>query len=396
MRVAYILNAFPKISETFILNEIIEVQNNGIDVEVFAFSSSSKENISHSKVNQVKHVSYLSAEKKSLGLLIDHLFWFLKNPFQYLKTLGIALNRKNEIFRLFVLNLHNVRMIVRGKPDMLHAHFGTRPADTAMLIHLLTGIPYTFTTHGYDVFFSLPRNYRFKSRLAVKVIAISQYNKNYLIKHFDIPTQCIDVIHCGIDFINLPRASKAKVNNQIICIARFEKVKRLDQLIEACSLLKDRLDFQCLLVGDGSLRAELVGLIDKLSLKEHVHLLGYKTSDELFELLSQSAVMVLTSQSEGIPVSLMESMALKTPVIATRITGIPELIADGISGFLFEVGDISDLANKIERIMKNDARCNNFCAQAYEKVLSDFNLAIEVKKLIGLWKVKESSKTYRL
>jgi glycosyltransferase involved in cell wall biosynthesis len=386
MKVVYILTVFPKISETFILNEIIEVQNNGLDVEVFAFSRSN-ENVAHPQVKEVKKVNYLSSEKKSPGILLDHLFWLFKNPLRYFKALVIAANKKNGITGLFLFHLHNMKAIAKGNPDVVHAHFGVRPSDMAMLVNLLTGIRYTFTTHRFDIFDHPPVNYCLKSRLAAKHITISQYNKNYLIKHFGVAKEFIAIIHCGVDFEKLPAEPASKVVNQIICIARLEKEKGLDTLIEACALLNKRRDFRCLIIGDGSLRGELNGLIANLYLAEKVHLLGYKARNEVFALLKQSAVMVLTSRSEGIPVSLMEAMALRIPVIATRITGIPELIEDGINGFLFDVDDVSRLVDKIDKILNGDQNCEKLCTQAYEKVFQDFNLVTEVKKLISLWKV---------
>ncbi len=386
MKVAYILNVFPKISETFILNEIIEVQNNGIDVEVFAFSPSI-EVFSHSQIKSVKRIKYFSPEKKSLGIVADHLFWIFNQPVRYFKTLSVALNRKNGIAGLFFFSLHNVRAIVKDSPDVLHAHFGVKPSDMAMLVNRLTDIPYTFTTHRFDIFDQPPANYALKSSRAIKHITISQYNKDYLVRNFGVDPQTIDIIHCGINFSRITNLEVPKVKNQIICIARLEPEKGLDKLIEACAVLSKRVDFKCIIVGDGSLRARLADLITKNSLTDKVMLLGYRTSDEIFSLLKQSSVMVLASRSEGIPVSLMEAMALRTPVIATRITGIPELVEDGVSGFLFEVDDVYALVEKIEKILKNDSSCTEFCEHAYRKVFRDFNLSIEVKKLINVWRV---------
>ncbi len=387
MKVAYILNVFPKISETFILNEIIEVQNNGVDVEVFAFLKSG-EAVVHPQVKDVKKKKYFLAERKSLSIVADHLYWIFNQPTRYFKTLAVALNRKNGIAGLFFFNLHNVREIVKDSPDVLHAHFGVKPSDMAMLVNLLTDIPYTFTTHRFDIFDEPPANYALKSGMAIKHITISQYNKDYLVKNFGVDPQTIEIIHCGVDFLKITNSEVPKVNHQIISVARLEPEKGLDKVIEACAILSRRVDFKCIIVGDGSLRAQLDDLIAKYSLTDKVMLLGYKTSDEIFILLKQSTAMILASRSEGIPVSLMEAMALGTPVIATRIMGIPELVEDGVSGFLFEVDDVYALVEKIEKILKNDSSCTEFCEYAYRKVFRDFNLAIEVKKLINLWRVE--------
>jgi colanic acid/amylovoran biosynthesis glycosyltransferase len=384
MRVAYILNLFPKISETFILNEILEVQRQGIDVEVFAFSKAS-EKIAHETVRKVQKITYLYPANK-MTFILDHLHWFIKNPLRYFRTLFLAFNRSNGIRHLFLFHLHNVSLIAKYKPDYIHVHFAWIATDMAMLTSLLTGIEYTFITYRGDIFEFPPHNLLLKSALAKKHITISEFNKKFLVEQFGINPKLIQVIHSGTDFTSLPPKPSVKIN-KIITVARLEKMKALENLIKACRELRDRgIHFESLIIGEGPERTMLEELIKDFNLSGQVKLIGNQTSDSVFNFLAQSKIMVMTSRSEGIPVSLVEAMARRVPVIATRITGIPELVENESNGLLVEVDDIPGLVEAISKLLSNDQLCIQFCEKGYEKVFCDFNLSTETAKLINIWK----------
>lgn len=387
MKVIYILDSFPKISETFVLNEILEMQKKGIRIQVFAFSKP-QESCSHPRVKEVK-VNYFP-KRRIYTIAYGHIWWFLNHPLRYLKTLFLALNPTYGITKRFLLNLYPGILILKEKPNHIHAHFGLQTADMAMLINLLTALPYTFTTHRYDIFTHPPNNYRVKSKLAQKHITISEYNKRFLIKNFAVPEKQIAVVHCGIDFKrNFPYRIIAR-QNRIISIARLEKNKALENLIKACGQLKKRdINFECLIVGEGDERKTLETLIIDLGLQNEVKLLGAKIQDEVFELLAASTVKVLPSRSEGIAVVLMEAMAMKVPAIGPQIHGVPELINDGVNGYLIIPDDIEMLVDRIERLLRDKTLREKFAENAYLKVKRDFNLEIETDKLLAIWKSKK-------
>jgi len=144
--------------------------------------------------------------------------------------------------------------------------------------------------------------------------------------------------------------------NTIVTVARLEKSKGLEHLIRAYGRLKERgRTFEAIIIGDGVERAHLEALIVELGLTDQVKLLGHQTQNRIFEILLTCRLMVMTSTVEGIPVSLMEAMAFKVPVIASDITGIPELISDGESGFLIDPADLEGLLDKIERLLDDEA-----------------------------------------
>ena len=384
MKVAYVLDTFPKISETFILNEILEMQKNGIEIEVFAFSKTNEDK-SHSGISNIKKIEYYSKHKITEELR-HHFYLFLTHPKNYLKALLFSLNWKNQVLKLFINKISFILLIDKAKPDHIHAHFGHRASNMAMLINLLYGTPFTFTTHRYDIFDAPPRNYKIKSELAKKHITISEFNKRYIIDKFNVAERNISVIHCGVDFQRKFPVRNLSNENIILSIARLEKLKGLDVLIKTCAELKKKqIQFQCLIAGDGAERIKLEQLINEYSLDSQVKLLGNITQDEIFELLSKASIKVLPSRSEGIAVALMEAMAMKVPVISTDIYGIPELIDDGMSGFLVEPENVLKLTEKIETLLKNSELRQKFSENGYRKVYTEFNLSTETSKLLKIW-----------
>lgn len=313
----------------------------------------------------------------------------IRRPQGYLRALFQVMGRRAGIRRrLFIDALDDVRLVAGSRPDVMHAHFGDLSADLAMLTHLITGIPYTFTTHSYDIFRLPTANYREKSRLARAHVTISEYNKNYLIRNCSVNPAHIRIVHCGVHFENLSDIAPAHLPARtIVSVARLHRDKGLDVLIRACAILAEQgRPVRCLVAGDGPEREDLTRRIAEAGLEDSFVLLGNQTHDRALGLVRGASAFVLASRHEGIPVSLMEAMALRTPVVATCISGIPELVEDGVSGFLVEPDDPQTLADRIDRVLSDGAVRAGFAAAGHEKVLRDFNLASEAGKLIDLWK----------
>lgn len=384
MKVIYILNIYPKISETFILNEILSLREKGVGIEIFAYKKSGEAK-DHPRAKEVS-VTYF--KKQSLFHKVGaHFYWILKHPIRYLKTWKLAVIDGDGIRKNFIWDLTETVAIDQKHPDHLHAHFGDESSNTALLTHALSGIPYTFTTHSYDIFDNKYHNWKVKSRLAKKHITISEYNKAYLVDRYDVNPKNITIIHCGIDFRRIQLSSHPRFAHMLFTAARLHKEKGLDILIRALALLRSKgVNFQCEIAGEGEERQELERLISTHDLSAHIKLLGNQTQDEVFRKLAQAAIFVLPSRSEGIPVSLMEAMAFGTPVITTAICGIPELITNDHSGLLIEPDDVEALANSIEKLLKNESLRTEFSKNASIKVHRDFDLQKETTKLYELWK----------
>lgn len=386
MKVVYLLNIFPKISETFILNEMIQMQNKGVQVEVYAHEKV-PEAVVHSQVSRIQEVRYFP--KMSLfRALAAHAYWLFHRPMGYLRAWSLVIAHGSKIRKQFFLGLYDTVLIHQRNPDHVHAHYGDDSSNLAMLYSVLSGDTFSFTTHMHDIFDFPAPNFPLKSRLAKKHVTISNYNKRYLVDKLGVNESDVTVIHCGVDFDRIPEnVSFLPKSHLIFCAARLHEDKSLDILLKACKILMDRgVEFECKIAGEGHLRPALEGMIRQLGLENRVKLLGNQTQLQVFEHLKNSRVKALSSHTEGIPVSLMEAMALKVPVVATRINGIPELIEDGQSGFLVESGNEAQLADRIQKIFEDPQLSQTFVENGYRKVFAEFNLKNETDKLLAMWK----------
>ncbi|MDO9382993.1 MAG: glycosyltransferase [Hyphomicrobiaceae bacterium] len=229
----------------------------------------------------------------------------------------------------------------------LHAHFGTNTADVATLVHVLRGVPYSLTIHGYDEF-DEPQSKALdvKVRLAAFIVAVSEFTKSQLMRwvsHED--WHKIFVIHCGLEPTFFAASFSRIAPPKFVAVGRICREKGQLLLLEAASeLRKQGIAVDLTIIGDGPLREEVERRIVEGGLSDQVRLTGWLSSDDVKTHVLQSRALVHASCAEGLPVVLMEAMALKRPVIATYIAGIPELVVDGKSGWLVPAGSVDALA----------------------------------------------------
>ena len=383
MKVIEIIDTFPKISETFILREILAMQKKGVDIEVFAFKNLN-EKVVHPEVRGVRKISYFP-KTTLFEKIFAHFYWFFTRPLNYLIAASLAVNPYNGITRLFLLNLYDIIIVMKRKPDHIHAHW-TKASDFSMLTHIMTNIPFSFTTHRSEIFDFPPKNYKIKSKLAKKHVTVTEYNRRFIVDKFGVDGKEIVVIHSALDFTKKYPVADSKGEDIIITIARLEKIKGLDVLIRACSLLKkEKFEFKCLIAGDGSERENLDGLIKELGLSSEVFLVGNKNQEEILKLLSSAKMLVLPSRSESLGNVFTEARACRVPVIGPRVLGVPEVIHDGIDGFLVEPDHIEMLADKIKILLTNEPLREQFIEKGYEKAFKQFNIDRESDKLLEIW-----------
>jgi colanic acid/amylovoran biosynthesis glycosyltransferase len=266
----------------------------------------------------------------------------------------------------------------------VHAHFASYPALAALIINRLTGISYSFTAHAYDLYVR-PSRLPEKVGASSFVIAISEFNRRLLEPHA-VRTP-VHVVHCGVD-VPAEVRRYAPHEGQLLCVARLEEKKGHQYLIDACRILTERgVPVTCTCIGAGPLDASLRQRIADAGLSQCVTLAGARTLEEVQQALATSAVFVLpsvvtrTGNAEGIPVALMEAMAAGVPVVSTRITGIPELIEDGVSGLLVPQRDAQALADAIERLVSDRDLCERFRRAAFERVREEFRTEVSVAQV---------------
>lgn len=401
MRFAYVMSRFPKISETFVLYEILALMESGIQVEVFPLIRE-RQPVSHADVAQVMpHVHYLPIFSVSIALA--NLFYLFTKPLRYAALLVEVLIGCIRSPRFFTKSALLFPKIVRFAYEMnklgvqhIHAHFATHPAFAGYVVNKLTGIPYSFTAHGSDIHnhrhvYGLER----KVRAADFVRTISNYNKAYIREicgeqHDDK----IKVIHCGIDrrvFVSPLAERDADGPFTLICVASYEEVKGHSYLVEACRKLKSAgVSFRCHLVGDGPIRETIERKIANEELSEEFLIHGPLPRKRVVELLQQSDVSVLFScqtrsgSREGIPVALMEAMAVALPVVSTWLSGIPELVEHERSGILVRQRDVDGLFQALLQLQRDPALRESMGRAGRDKVFREFDLEQNSAELLDL------------
>ena len=394
-KIAYLMSRFPKISETFILYEILELQRLGMQIEIFPLLRESAP-VMHSEARAlVERAHYSKLWTKEV--LQAQRYWLRRQPAAYAHAWAQAIRGNarspKSLSRALVVvpqaALFAQRMVELGVSH-LHAHWATHPALAAYVVNVLTGLPYSFTAHADDIYVERSMLDE-KIRRAQFVITISEYNKRFLSKLYgEAAAKKIFVVHCGVDSaIFAPRAhtpSNSLFN--IVCVARLEQKKGHSYLIEACAQLKAQgVSFRCVLVGDGEQRAQIEGQIKRLGLEDMVILLGQQPRSRVGELLANADVMVLPSvttaegRQEGIPVALMEALATELPVVASAISGIPELVEDGHTGLLVPERDPAALAMALARLQNDPELGRRLGAAGRAKVQREFDLQRNTARL---------------
>jgi glycosyltransferase involved in cell wall biosynthesis len=401
--VAYLLDMFPVYSETFILREILEVQRLSIGVTVLAQIDTTGHPIYGTVVHPdaealQPHVRYeypLMDETTRLKKLLLHVYYFLQAPRRYLRALRFAWSADAKTYALFKNAPVCAMLFKQLNVTHLHAHYALGSCHYAMMISLLSGIPYSFTVHAHDIFIRrLMIRLDDKIRNARFVACISDYNRRTLLDlcpHAD-PKRLL-LIHCGIDINRYQPASTANRERiTIVSVGRLVEYKGFRHLIGACALLKTRgLRFVCRIIGDGVQRAELERLIGEANLPDCIELAGAMPQEAVEAAMRDADLFVLAcavdkdGMRDGIPVALMEAMALEIPVVSTRVSGIPELVKDG-AGILVDPEDPEALAKAIEQIARLSASDRLEIGRCGRAVIEkEFNLAVEVEKLASLF-----------
>jgi colanic acid/amylovoran biosynthesis glycosyltransferase len=362
-RIAYVMSRFPKLTETFVVSEIVALEERGVPVAIYPLLREQATVVqpeARPLVARARYLPFLSAP-----ILRANLRALRRDPRRYLGTLAAVaratLGSRNYFLGGLALFPKVVRMAELMRAEGIrhvHCHFSNHPAMAGFVIRRLTGIPYSFTAHGSD----LHRDrhmLREKVAEAAFVVAISEYNRRLIVETCEGRwADRVRVIHSGIDTRRFrPVARRPPGPLSILCIGTLHEVKGQAHLVDACRLLrKAGLTFHCRLVGEGEDRAALERQIRAAGLEDAVTLEGPRTRDEILELLARSDVLVTPSvptrdgRREGIPVVLMEAMASGLPVVASRISGIPELVEDGVHGFLVPPGDSPGIAQALQRL----------------------------------------------
>jgi glycosyltransferase involved in cell wall biosynthesis len=361
LRIGYLVNQYPKVSHSFIRREILALERQGVEVVRMALRGWDADVVDQLDVRE-KAVTHYVLESGPLPLMWAVLSRVAQSPLRFLAALGLAFRMSRGSDRPIAIHLAYVAEACRIaawleklRIEHLHAHFGTNPAEIACLIAELTGTSFSFTVHGPEEF-DRPQALHLgdKIRRASFVVAVSSFGASQLRRWVDSTMWSkIRVVHCGLDDAFLANdAGSSPSGSQIVCVGRLCEQKGQILLLQAAvELLKRGRQFSLVLAGDGEMRGEIEQLIARSDLKRQVRITGWISGEQVRKEILASRALVLPSFAEGLPVVIMEAMALCRPVLSTYIAGIPELVRVGENGWLVPAGDVLQLANALETVL---------------------------------------------
>lgn len=392
-KIAYLTGEYPRASDTFIQREVAALRDLGHEVQTCSIRRTGVEHLvgpeQRSEQSQTFHV--LEAVKSTLFLRA--LGQNLRQPARFLSALKLAWSTapKGIKGRLYQMIYLAEAMVLATKLQdagvtHLHNHIAKASCTVAMLASHLSGIPYSFTIHGPDIFFE-PHHWRIdvKAAQARFVACISNFARSQLMC-FAKPADWdrFHIVHCGIQ---PDRYTPTDVTEpHLLFVGRLAGVKGVPILLQSVAdLAADIPDLRLTLIGDGPDRAELETKARDLGIADRCNFVGYKSQSEVAEALTKASVFVLPSFAEGVPVVLMEAMAAGVPVLTTRIAGIPELVEDGVSGKLVAPGDTDALTGALKDLLSPSTDRRAMGQAGRDKVTQDFNIATEAAKLSALF-----------
>jgi len=362
--IAYIMPTYPMPSQTFIRREIAALEARGWTVHRFAMRRFDRELAEPADRAEQERTEYI-LDSGAPGLMRALLGEALRRPRRWLAALSTAVRMGRRSGRGLAVHLIYLAEAARLRRRLaecgarhLHAHFGTNAAAVAALCRRLGGPPYSITVHGPEEF-DAPGQLALgeKVRHADFAVAISHFTRSQLYRWCgpaDWPK--IHVVRCGLDASFLAGAGAPVPRGpRLVSVGRLAEQKGQLLLIEAAARLKDRCpDLELVIVGDGPLRGELERAIDRLGLRGRVRIAGFLDNRGVRRELEAARALVLPSFAEGLPVVLMEAMALGRPVIATSIAGIPELVEPGRNGWLVPAGAVEPLVEAMAEALAAD------------------------------------------
>lgn len=389
--VAYMTGEYPRATDTFIQREVAALRERGVHVQTFSVRRpADKEIVGPEQHNERQRTRYL-LPARPLGLLWAHLSLLFAGPARYLSAVKLALTTRPPGLKALARQLAyfaEAGLVARAMQTEslahLHNHFSNSSCSVAMLASELGGFPFSFTMHGPAEFFE-PKYWRLdqKIRRAKFVCCISHFCRSQGMI-FAPPDKWdrMHVVHCGVDAASYEPVRHEGRGNRLLFVGRLAPVKGVPVLLESLAILRrEHPDVVLTLAGDGPDRQFLERRAAELGLQQHARFLGYQSQSQVRRLLRETDVFVSSSFAEGVPVVLMEAMAAGVPVVATRIAGVPELVDDGVCGWLVPPGDPGALADKIDMLLADAHARTRFALAGRQKVEQEFDLAAESQRL---------------
>jgi len=385
MRIAYFINCFPNVIETMIYREVEALRQVGYQIVTFSIRRPPDGLVPGDALSVAARTTYLLPIPIS-RMLLRHLGALVRFPLRYWRVLfevmtGIHGRSRDRLRTLchFVEAVTILPEIERMSIDHLHAHWAVGATTVAMVVSRFLDIPFSFTAHAYDIWreqLLLPE----KLRAAALTMTCTDCNRQRLIDAYGAEPAKVRVVYHGLDLNRFqPRAHPANAIPRILSVGRLVEQKGYDRLLRACAALAaEGLEFECCIVGEGPLRAELESLTAALGLTERVRFLGKLFQDKVIEEYERADLFALyciparDDDRDGIPNTLIEAMAMELPVVSTHFSGIPELVVDGEAGLLVDTHDDNEAVAALRALLGDPQRRHRMGQAGRRKVRESF------------------------
>jgi glycosyltransferase involved in cell wall biosynthesis len=399
--IAYMLRMFPQTSETFVANELLALERLGLRLRVFSYRQP-RTTVLHRYFDDIAApVTYLPdpLNRNIRPLFASARAMHRREPDRFRRTLSYVArhslrSRSIDTWRRLLQACAFAEHLHGADISHLHAHFAHGATRVTMLASMLTGIPYSFTAHAADIFsHTVDRSLlREKAAGAQFVVTVSNYNRRFLTEQAGLPEPKVRVVYNGVDLERFAPDGSPRDPRLILGVGRFVEKKGFPHLVEALARLRDSgRDLRCELAGGGPEHPQIVAAVRRAGLEDVVSFAGSQPQEALPASYRRAAVFAMPAieardgNRDALPTVLLEAMACGTPVVSSRLAGIPEIIDDGVDGFLVEPGNVSALAAAIARVLDDALLGARLGAAAREKVQRTFDVDTNAQALAGLF-----------
>ena len=413
-QIGYLLRSYPRLSQTFILNEILALEQIGVSIQIFALTNP-HEKVVQLQVDQVQaSVHYLdeSVQPRRLGNILKAHIKVARRYFRgYIRSLfyvtihrtidhGYKASNRWECFlqAVHLIYLLTIKEQQTGKKiDHLHAHFAHDPALIAYLVHLMTDLPFSFTAHARDLYQVSENVLVDRIRQAKAVITCCGANLEYLNQIAPSEQSKFTLIYHGVNLKDFQPGSNADTRSAsekpiILSVGRLVEKKGFQDLLQALLMVKESGQrFHCTIYGDGPLSQKLERWVEEHGMASDVRLMGDSTQQELISIYQKATLFALTpvqtedGDRDGIPNVLVEAMAVGLPVITTGVAGIPELVDNNQNGLLYQPHDVDGISSGILELLRDAEKRRQFGGAASKKVTEQFDIALAANRLKALF-----------
>jgi colanic acid/amylovoran biosynthesis glycosyltransferase len=395
MRIAYLVNQYPTVSHTFIRREILELEQLGHVVERFSIRNTRSVLVDPIDIAESERTTnLLSITSCALATVRTAV----TRPLHFLRAIknGVSLWRRGGgglRHLAYLAEACHLLMRLPGDIEHLHAHFGTNSTSVALLCHALDGPKFSFTVHGPEEF-DRPEAISLAGKIAAAefVVTVSSFGKSQLCRWSRFSEWAkLHVVHCGLDSEYLSaEPTPPPATATLVCVGRLCEQKGQMFLLDAARrLMAEGIRFRLLLVGDGELRGVLQSMINDSGLANCVTITGWQSGADVRRHILASRALVLPSFAEGLPVVIMESLALARPVISTYVAGIPELVLPGENGWLVPAGSVDELADAMRHALNASTdELFQMGLKGRECVQNRHSISKEAKRLAELFTAK--------